>query len=159
MTIFGCTADTSVSHSPLYEAEPDSRGLVPAIHVNLATEHRRQPLIDGGWVYIMTNRPNGTLYTGVTNDLVRRVWEHREGVAEGFTRRYSLKRLVYFERHETISAAIQREHNIKHWPRRWKAQLILAANPEWNDLYDGIAGHVDGRDKPTTVRFNELYNK
>ena len=108
---------------------------------------------------MMTNRPNGTLYTGVTNDLVRRVWEHREGVADGFTRRYSLKRLVYFERHETISAAIQREHNIKHWPRRWKARLILAANPEWNDLYDGIAGHVDGRDKPTAVRFNELYNK
>ena len=60
-------------------------------------------MIEGGWVYIMTNRRNGTLYTGVTNDLVRRVWEHREGVAEGFTRRYSLKRLVYFERHETIT--------------------------------------------------------
>ena len=102
----------------------------------------------GGWVYIMTNRRNGTLYTGVTNDLLRRVWEHREGVADGFTKRYRLKSLVYFERHETIAAAIQREHNIKHWPRRWKAGLILAANPEWNDLYDGIAGHVDGRDKP-----------
>jgi putative endonuclease len=106
-------------------------------------------MIGGGWVYIMTNRRNGTLYTGVTNDLVRRVWEHREGVAEGFTRRYSLKSLVvYFERHETIAAAIQREHNIKHWPRRWKARLILAANPERDDLYDGIAGHVGGRDKP-----------
>ena len=103
---------------------------------------------------MMTNRPNGTLYTGVTNDLVRRVWEYREGVAGGFTRRYSLKRLVYFERHETISAAIQRERNIKHWPRRWKARLILGANSEWNDLYDGIAGRVDGRDKPTAVRLS-----
>ena len=66
---------------------------------------------------------------------------------------------MYFELHETIAAAIQREHNIKHWPRRWKARLILAANPEWNDLYDGIAGHVGGRDKPTAVRFNDLYDK
>jgi putative endonuclease len=96
----------------------------------------------------MTNHRNGTLYTGVTNDLLRRVWELRESVADGFTRRYNLKSFVYFERHETIAAAIQRKHNIKHWPRRWKAGLILAANPEWNDLYDGIAGHVDGRDKP-----------
>ncbi len=96
----------------------------------------------------MTNRPNGTLYTGVTNDLLHRVWEHREGVADGFTRLYSLRRLVYFERHETITAAIQREQNIKHWPRRWEARLILAANPVWNDLCGEIAGHVCGRDEP-----------
>ena len=91
-----------------------------------------------GWVYIMTNRPNGTLYVGVTSDLGRRVWEHREGVAEGFSKRYGLKRLVYAERHEDIRTAIQREKNVKHWPRTWKVRLILAANPEWADLYDHI---------------------
>jgi putative endonuclease len=93
----------------------------------------------GGWVYVMTNRPNGTLYVGVTNDLARRVWEHREGVAEGFTKRYGLKRLVYFERHDDIGRAIQREKNIKHWPRAWKVRIILDANPEWNDLSETLA--------------------
>ena len=93
----------------------------------------------GGWVYIMTNRPNGTLYVGVTSDLARRVWAHREGVADGFTRRYGLKRLVYTERHEDIRVAIQREKNLKHWSRAWKVRLILAENPEWNDLYDQLA--------------------
>ena len=92
----------------------------------------------GGWVYIMTNRPDGTLYVGVTSDLVRRVYEHREGLADGFTKRYGLKRLVYFEFHEEIGTAIQREKTIKHWPRRWKVNLILAGNPEWADLFPGI---------------------
>ena len=86
----------------------------------------------------MTNRPNGTLYTGVTTDLARRAWEHREGLAEGFTKRYGLKRLVYVERHPDIGAAIQREHNIKHWPRKWKVRLILATNADWNELYDQL---------------------
>jgi putative endonuclease len=67
-----------------------------------------------GWVYVMTNRPNGTLYVGVTSDLPRRIWEHREGVVDGFTRRYKLKRLVFAERHHEIAAAIQRERNMKH---------------------------------------------
>jgi putative endonuclease len=93
----------------------------------------------GGWVYIVTNRPNGTLYVGVTSNLPRRIWEHREGVVEGFTRRYRLKRLVYVERYEDIASAIQRETNLKHWPRAWKVNLILASNPEWADLYDQIA--------------------
>ena len=95
--------------------------------------------MQGGWVYIMTNRPNGTLYVGVTANLVRRAWEHREGVVEGFTKRYGLKRLVFVERHESIHAAIQREKNIKHWPRAWKVRLILAANSNWNDLFDQLA--------------------
>lgn len=73
----------------------------------------------GGWVYIMTSRPNGTLYTGVTNDIVRRAYEHRTGAIRGFTKRYGLHRLVYFERHDDIRAAIQREKNIKEWPRAW----------------------------------------
>lgn len=95
--------------------------------------------MQGGWVYIMTNRPNGTLYVGVTGDLVRRIWEHREGVVEGFTKRYALNRVVYVERHEDIRSAIQREKNIKHWPRAWKIRLILQANPTWDDLYDRLA--------------------
>ena len=92
----------------------------------------------GGWVYIMTNRPNGTLYIGVTNDLARRVCEHREGVVPGFTRRYGLKRLVFCERHDDIRLAIQREKTLKHWPRAWKLRLILGLNPEWKDLFDQI---------------------
>jgi len=82
----------------------------------------------GGWVYIVTNRPNGTLYVGVT--------EHRAGVADGFTKQYGLERLVWAERHEEIERAIPREHTIKHWRRAWKVRLILAGNPGWNDLYD-----------------------
>ena len=95
--------------------------------------------MQGGWVYIMTNRPNGTLYVGVTSNLARRIWEHREGMADGFTRRYGLRRLVYVEHHDEIRTAIQRETNMKHWPRAWKVRLILSANPAWNDLYDGLA--------------------
>jgi len=89
-------------------------------------------------VYILTNRPNGVLYIGVTSNLPKRIWEHREGVVEGFTKRYGLKRLVYVERYASILTAIQREKNMKHWPRAWKACPILAANPNWNDLYDQI---------------------
>lgn len=74
----------------------------------------------GGWVYILTNRPNGTLYIGVTADLARRIWQHREGLVEGFTKRYGLKMLVYAEHHEDIRTAIQRETTMKHWSRAWK---------------------------------------
>jgi putative endonuclease len=94
--------------------------------------------MQGGWVYILASAPKGILYIGVTNDLVRRIYEHREGLVPGFTRKYSVKRLVYFERYEEIQTAIQREHNIKHWPRKWKVSLILESNPEWKDLYDTI---------------------
>jgi putative endonuclease len=94
--------------------------------------------VPGGWVYILTNRPNGTLYIGVTGDLARRIWEHREGVADGFTRRYALKRLVYVEQHDDIRTAIQREKLIKHWSRAWKVKLILRENPDWSDLYDRL---------------------
>jgi putative endonuclease len=89
----------------------------------------------GGWVYIMTNMPHGTLYVGVTSNLARRVWEHREGVIEGFTKRYDLKMLVFVEPHETIQAAIRREKTIKRLVRVWKVDLIEAANPGWEDLY------------------------
>jgi putative endonuclease len=92
----------------------------------------------GAWLYIMTNRQNGILYVGTTVDLARRVWEHREGVVEGFTKRYGLHRLVYVEHHQTLLLARQRERNIKHWPRAWKVQLILKNNLNWDDLYDQV---------------------
>ena len=92
----------------------------------------------GGWVYFMTNRRNGTLYAGVTSVLPKRAYEHREGVVEGFTKTHGLKRLVYYERHDTIHSAIQREKNIKHWPRAWKVRLIHSMNPDWDDLYDTL---------------------
>jgi putative endonuclease len=87
----------------------------------------------------MTNRPNGTLYVGVTSNLARRVWEHRAGVADSFTKRYGLQRLVYVEPHHDIRAAIQREKNIKHWPRCWKIELIEKDNADWRDLYDQLS--------------------
>jgi putative endonuclease len=92
----------------------------------------------GGWLYIMTNRPNGTLYTGVTSDLPHRAYQHREGLVPGFTKSHGLKCLVYAERHATIEEAIQREKTIKTWPRAWKIRLITSVNPEWNDLYETI---------------------
>ncbi|MGE4220641.1 MAG: GIY-YIG nuclease family protein [Alphaproteobacteria bacterium] len=94
--------------------------------------------MQGGWVYVMTNRPYGTLYVGVTSDLPRRVWEHREGLVDGFTKRYGLKRLVYAERHDGIARAIQREKTVKHWPRAWKVALIEADNPDWCDLLETL---------------------
>ncbi len=107
-------------------------GLVPAIHV-----FHYCPMA-GGYVYFLTNKPNGILYVGVTNDLVRRIHEHRSGEVEGFTRRYGLKRLVYFERFDDIRDALQREHNIKHWSRSWKVRKIAIDNPDWNDLYETL---------------------
>ncbi len=111
-------------------------GLDPAIHAVSAQ-------MSGGWVYIMTNRPNGVLYTGVTSDIGRRAYEHREGLVPGFTKRYGLKRLVYMEFHERIADAIQRESNIKHWPRAWKARLILEANPGWTGFVRDVESMIE----------------
>ncbi len=88
---------------------------------------------------MMTNRPNGTLYLGVTADLSRRAWEHREGLYRGFTKRYGLTRLVWYEPHDDIVIAIQREKTMKHWSRAWKVRLILDVNPDWRDLYGDLA--------------------
>ena len=110
------------------------RGLVPRIH-GLQHENMRE---GGGWVYIMTNRPNGTLYLGVTSDIARRAWQHRESLLDGFTKQYGLTRLVYAERHDEIAAAIQRERTMKHWPRAWKVRLIRKQNPDWDDLYETL---------------------
>ncbi len=89
-------------------------------------------------VYVIANRRNGTLYVGVTSDLVKRVWEHQNNLAEGFTKRYDVHTLVWFEQHATMESAIAREKTIKEWKRRWKLDLIEQQNPEWRDLYSDI---------------------
>ncbi|MBN9051912.1 MAG: GIY-YIG nuclease family protein [Rhizobiales bacterium] len=105
-------------------------GLVPAIHVLF------DRTMAGGFVYIVTNQPNGILYIGVTSNLPRRAYEHRAGLIDGFSKRYGLERLVWYERHDDIRAAIQREKVMKHWSRAWKVRQIRALNPDWNDLYE-----------------------
>jgi putative endonuclease len=93
--------------------------------------------MDSEWqpcVYILAKASHSTLYTGVTAYLYKRIWEHREGVVRGFTRRYGIKRLVWFEAHETMESAITREKRIKRWPRAWKYDLIHKENPTWRDL-------------------------
>ena len=88
-----------------------------------------------GYVYIMSSGRNGTLYLGVTSDLVKRAWEHREGVTDGFTRRYGCKTLVWFEVHDRIDEAIRRERQMKEWRRAWKLRMIEEMNPDWHDLF------------------------
>ena len=91
-----------------------------------------------GFVYIMANRKNGTIYTGVTSDLVGRAYQHREGLAHGFTRRFGCKLLVWFEAHDDLQNARRRELQIKEWKRNWKIRLIEESNPDWNDLYPSL---------------------
>jgi putative endonuclease len=92
----------------------------------------------GGFVYFITNRRNGILYVGVTSNLPARAYQHRESLVDGFTKRYGLKLLVYYEAFDDIRNAIAREKAIKHWPRAWKVRLIHGMNPEWKDLYDTL---------------------
>ena len=87
------------------------------------------------YVYILASKERGTLYVGVTNDLMRRVYEHKDGLAEGFSMRHGVKRLVYFETHESIEAAILQEKRLKRWRRDWKIELVERDNPHWVDLY------------------------
>jgi putative endonuclease len=91
------------------------------------------------WVYILASAVGGTLYIGVTNHLVRRVYEHRNELIPGFTKRYGVHRLVYFEPHTDIEAAIRREKRLKRWNRAWKIKLIEQMNPNWDDLYPQIS--------------------
>ncbi|MDX2144430.1 MAG: GIY-YIG nuclease family protein [Rhodospirillaceae bacterium] len=91
------------------------------------------------YVYVLASKRNGTLYIGVTNDLVRRVFEHKQGAVAGFTKRYGVKNLVYFEHYDSAEVAIQREKAMKLWPRQWKINKIEENNPTWRDLYDEIA--------------------
>jgi putative endonuclease len=92
----------------------------------------------GGWVYILTNAPHGTLYIGVTSDLAARVMQHREGRGSDFCAEHGLTRLAYAERHDDIRDAIQREKRMKAWKRQWKLKLICEQNPHWRDLWDDI---------------------
>ncbi|MGC1694796.1 MAG: GIY-YIG nuclease family protein [Pseudolabrys sp.] len=87
------------------------------------------------WVYILASRLGGTLYTGVTNDLVRRVYKHREGLVEGFTKKHGVHRLVHFEQFDDVENAIRREKRLKSWNRAWKIRLIEEKNPNWIELY------------------------
>ena len=91
------------------------------------------------WVYILASRKHGTLYVGITSDLTGRVYEHRNGITPGFTSKYGVHHLVYFETFEIIDDAIKREKQLKRWRRDWKTNLIERSNPGWVDLYDGIA--------------------
>ncbi|HET7849051.1 MAG TPA: GIY-YIG nuclease family protein [Pseudolabrys sp.] len=91
------------------------------------------------WVYILASRIGGTLYIGITSDLIRRVYQHRERQKRGFTKRYGVTRLVYFEQYDDLETAIRREKRLKKWTRAWKIQLIETDNPNWDDLYSKIA--------------------
>ena len=90
------------------------------------------------YVYILASQRNGTLYTGVSNDLARRIWEHKQDITPGFTAKYNVKRLVWSEPHDDIGEAILREKRIKRWRRAWKIALIEAENPQWRDLYEDL---------------------
>jgi putative endonuclease len=106
-------------------------GLVPAIAL-------RRAKLSQYYVYILASRSGGAIYTGVTNDLLRRVYEHKKGRVPGHTKRYGINKLVYFEVYDSIYQALQREKNIKHWPRAWKTRLIGQGNAEWRDLFAEI---------------------
>jgi len=91
------------------------------------------------YVYILASKKNGTLYVGVTSDIRKRIYEHLEGLYDGFTKQHSIKRLVWYEVHDTVATAIQREKNLKDWKREWKIELIEDKNPDWNDLYSTLS--------------------
>ena len=95
-----------------------------------------------GYVYILANKPKGTLYVGVTSDLIKRIFQHRNAEIDGFTARYGIKTLVYYENHEDIAVAIAREKRVKKWRRSWKIDLIEENNPEWRDLWPSIVGEA-----------------
>ena len=90
------------------------------------------------YVYILSSKRNGTLYTGVTSDIVKRVYEHKNGLVKGFTKKYNVDTLIWYEMHESVESAIHREKQIKKWKRAWKLKLIEKENPGWYDLYESI---------------------
>ena len=100
---------------------------------------QKQPL-EQFYVYILCSKRNGTLYAGVTSNLVKRVYEHQNDLVDGFTRKYNVHRLVWYEVHESWESAFQREKQIKKWKRAWKLKLIELNNPSWDDLYESICG-------------------
>ena len=99
---------------------------------------RKVPIMKQPAVYILASERNGTLYIGVTSNLPQRIWQHREGLVEGFTKRYSVKMLVWYEMHESIESAIMREKALKKWRREWKLELIEQSNAQWRDLWDAV---------------------
>jgi putative endonuclease len=94
-------------------------------------------------VYLLASQRNGTLYIGVTSNLIQRIWQHREGLAEGFTKKYQVKTLVWYEQHATMESAIAREKALKKWNRAWKLRLIEETNPQWRDLWPEINGETE----------------
>jgi putative endonuclease len=105
-------------------------------------------------VYMLASRRNGTLYTGVTSDLVKRIWEHRNDIVEGFTKRYGVHSLVYFELHNDMPEAIRREKQIKKWNRAWKIELIERTNPQWQDLWGSL---TEGEEIDSRTRGNDSW--
>jgi len=101
-------------------------------------QESRDNLLKQFYVYILCSKRNGTLYTGVTSDLVKRLYEHRSNLADGFTQKYNVHRLVWYEVHESWESAIKREKQIKKWKRAWKLKMIEGNNPSWGDLYESI---------------------
>jgi putative endonuclease len=95
------------------------------------------------YVYILASKRNGTLYIGITSDLIKRVWEHKNKVVEGFTQKYNVDKLVYYEQYQDAENAIRREKRLKKYSRKWKLDLIEKFNPNWKDLYDDISGLSD----------------
>ena len=89
-------------------------------------------------VYLLASKSNGTLYTGVTSNLIKRIWEHKNNLVEGFTGKYGVHTLVWYEIHDSMESAIQKEKIIKNWKRAWKINVILEKNPEWRDLYTDL---------------------
>ena len=106
----------------------------------LRKQESRSQEVRQHYVYIMASKRNGTLYIGVTSDLIKRVWQHKNNAAEGFTSKYGVHDLVYYEQHENAESAINREKQMKKWHREWKLNLIEEQNPEWKDLYEEICG-------------------
>ena len=96
------------------------------------------------YVYILASKRNGTLYTGVTNNLLRRVWEHKNELVSGFTKKYGVHTLVYYEQTEDLESAILREKRIKKWSRKWKIRRIEKVNPNWEDLYEKLTSESNG---------------
>ena len=105
-------------------------------------------LMKSYYVYMLASKKNGTLYVGVTNNLIRRVYEHKNNIIKGFTSKYDVKILVWFESTPNIESAIQREKQIKRWHRKWKVELIEKENPNWNDLFESLNQELDPGSSP-----------
>ena len=125
--------DSGFDHFPAPGHNQRAHGVVSAALRNPEVPVQKQPA-----VYILASKRNGTLYIGVTSDLVKRIWEHRNQMVSGFTKRYKIHQLVWYELHENMESAIIREKRLKEWQRKWKLELIEKFNPTWEDLYRTI---------------------